>query len=382
MKIVADSQIPLVREAFSGIGDLQLCTGRTITPDKVRDADILLVRSVTPVNADLLDGSRIRFVATATSGIDHIDTACLQKSGVGFASARGSNAQSVVEYVLSSLFVLAEQKGFDPVKKTTGIIGCGEVGSRLWKALQTLGMNCLPNDPPLKDQTGDPAYLDLEHVTEADIISLHVPLTTSGPYPTQHLVDDKFLSQLAQDTVLINTSRGGVVCGRALKKHIHQNREFSAVVDVWEHEPGIDPQLLAAVAIGTPHIAGYSTDAKIRATTMIYKAVCSFFNLPEAWSPAGGLLGEGSREFNIAGEVDDADAIAMAVKAHYDVRSDAASLRRLLEIDRKQTGLYFDELRKNYPLRREFSATTVRLTPDRHALANRFAQLGFTVMEQ
>lgn len=382
MKLVADSQIPQVREAFSDIGELQLYTGRNITPDKVKDADILLVRSVTPVNIDLLNGSRVRFVATATSGTDHVDIDYLQKAGIGFASARGSNAQSVVEYVLSSLFVLAEQQDFNPGEKTVGIIGCGEVGSRLRKALETMGVQCLINDPPLKEITGDPVFIELEDILQADIISLHVPLTTSGPCPTRYLVDEKFLSQLKQDATVINTSRGGVLNSQTLKKHIRQNKKFSTVLDVWEHEPEIDPELLSAVTMGTPHIAGYSTDAKIRATTMIYQETCSFFNLPETWQPEGGLLDEGLQEFNFTGEVDDFDAIAMAVKAHYDVRSDAASLRRVLEIDRKQTGLYFDELRKNYPLRREFSATTVKLTADRHNLSDKFVQLGFTVIEQ
>jgi len=382
MKIVADSQIPLVQEAFSNIGDLHLHAGRSITPDIVKDADILLVRSVTPVNASLLNNSRVRFVATATSGIDHVDVEYLKNSEIGFTSAHGSNARSVVEYVLSSLFVLAEQNDFNPTEKTAGIIGCGEVGSRLMKALETMGIQFLVNDPPLKDKTGDPMYVEIEDVMQADIISLHTPLTASGPYPTRYLVDEKFLSRMKQDAILVNTSRGSVINGNALANHIRQHQEFSVVLDVWEHEPEIDHDLLVSVDIGTPHIAGYSTDAKIRATAMIYNAVCSFFSLPQAWKPAGGLLDAGLQEFSVADDVNDFDAITMAVKAHYDVRSDAASLRRMLEIDSGQSGLYFDELRKNYPLRREFSATTIKLPANRNHLANQFLHLGFTVIEQ
>ena len=381
MKIVADSQIPLVREAFSNTGELHLHAGRSITPDIIKDADILLVRSVTPVNAALLNNSSIRFVATATSGIDHVDVEYLQDSEIGFASAHGSNAQSVVEYVLSSLFVLAEQNNFNPKDKTVGIIGCGEVGSRLRKSLETIGMQFLINDPPLKDKTGDPMFIELEDVMQADIVSLHTPLTTSGPCPTRYLVDEKFLSRMKQDAILVNTSRGGVVNSNALANHIRQHQEFSVVLDVWEHEPEIGHDLLASVEIGTPHIAGYSTDAKIRATSMIYNAACSYLGLSQTWKPAGGLLDAGLQEFNIADEVNDFDAIAMAVKAHYDVRSDAASLRRMLEVDSEQSGLYFDELRKNYPLRREFSATSVKLPPNHKNLVNQFLHLGFTVAD-
>ncbi len=382
MKIVADSQIPLVQQAFSNVGDLQLCAGRTITSELVKDADILLVRSVTPVNASLLNNSRVKFVATATSGTDHIDTEYLRKSGIGFASAHGSNAQSVVEYVLSSLFVLAGQQDFDLRKKTVGIIGCGEVGSCLRKALSAIGVEYLVNDPPLKDESGDTMYVELGDVMKMDIISLHVPLTNAGPYPTRYLVDEKFLTGLKQDAILINTSRGGVINGNVLKQHINRHQKFSTVLDVWEHEPEIDQELLAKIYIGTPHIAGYSTDAKFRATLMIYNGVCNYFNFPQNWKPTGGLLDAGMQESKIDREVNDFDAIAMTVTAHYDVRSDAAALRRALEIDRGKTGYYFDELRKNYPLRREFSATTVKLPANRHNLANILLQLGFTVIKQ
>ncbi len=381
MKIVADSQIPLVKEAFSNMGDLHLHTGRLITPDIVKDADILLVRSVTPINSSLLNNSKVRFVATATSGIDHVDVEYLQDSEIGFASAHGSNAQSVVEYVLSSLFVLVEQNNVNLKEKTAGIIGCGEVGSRLMKALETIGMQFLANDPPLKDKTGDPMYVELEDIMQADFITLHTPLTDSGPYPTQFLVDEKFLSRMKHDAILVNTSRGSVINGNALTSHIRKHQAFSVVLDVWEQEPEVDQDLLASVDIGTPHIAGYSTDAKIRATSMIYNAVCDFFSLSQGWKPAGGLLDAGLQEFSIADEVDDFDAIAMAVKAHYDVRSDAASLRRILEVDSGQSGLFFDELRKNYPLRREFFATTIKLPAYRNRLANQFLHLGFTVIE-
>ena len=382
MKIVADSQIPLVQQAFSNIGDLHLCAGRAITPDIIKDVDILLVRSVTPVNASLLNNSRVKFVATATSGTDHIDIRYLQEAGIGFASAHGSNAQSVVEYVLSSLFVLAGQQNFDLRKKTVGIIGCGEVGTRLRNALDAIGVQYLVNDPPLKEKTGDTIYVDLKDILNMDIISLHVPFTDAGAYPTRNLVDKIFLTALKKNAILINTSRGGVINENVFKQYINNNRMLSTVLDVWELEPEINQELLAKVYIGTPHIAGYSIDAKIRATTMIYSETCNYFNISQNWKPKGGLIDTGMQNLKISDEVNDIDAIAMTITAHYDVRSDAAALRRILEIDPESAGYYFDELRKNYPLRREFSATTVKLPEKRKNLAKILLQLGFTVIGQ
>jgi Phosphoglycerate dehydrogenase and related dehydrogenases len=380
MRIVADRQIPHVQAVFSGIGDMTMCEGQGITPAIVRDADILLIRSVTRVNADLLHNSRIKFVATATSGVDHVDVAYLRHAGIGFASAPGCNAQAVVEYVLSCMYVLAAEYRFSLAGKTVGIIGDGQVGSRLRKALHVIGVDTVLNDPPLKDMTGDKNYRDLPEVINTDIITLHVPLTDDGRYPTRHLVNDQFLARMQPGTILINTSRGPVIEENALRQYVRQQNGFPMALDVWENEPAIDLELLAASSIGTPHIAGYSMDAKLRATAMIYRATCDYFHLSRDPEPQIEFDDLHTRHL----ETGDAgisvhDALASVVLTHYDVRNDAVMLRRLLEVGAGQAATYFDTLRKNYPWRREFSGNTVTLPASRSDLVEIFSQLGFSV---
>lgn len=389
MKIIADQQIPNVTQAFSGFADVTLCHGRDITADRIEDADVLLVRSITAVNSDLLEGSQVKYVATATSGVDHIDLEYLQQNNIEFAHAKGSNAQSVAEYILSSLFVLADQHDFKLKDKTIGVIGCGKVGSRVVDMLEIIGVRCIMNDPPLKDALGKDAlgndqsagerYCDLEELLSADIITLHVPLTENGPYPTQELVDADFLVKLNDDVILINTARGGVIDELALKKHLDSHTEMKIVLDVWEGEPDIDIDLLSRIEIGTPHIAGYSTDAKYRASEMVFHAICDFYKLDITWQSKTKIPETDLPELSFSPVMSDEDTIQMAVLASYDIRSDAASLRRLPEITIQQRGHYFDELRKNYPLRREFSSTVIKLSHGQNILAEKLRKLGFNV---
>lgn len=389
MKIIADQQIPKVAQAFSEFAEVTLCNGREITTEKIHDADVLLVRSITAVNADLLEGCQVKFVASATSGLDHIDLDYLHEYNIGFAHARGSNARSVAEYVLSSLFVLADQDNFKFKDKIVGVIGCGEVGSRVVELLETLGVKTIMNDPPLKDalgkdahgknESGDGQYREIEEIFSADIITLHVPLTSDGPYPTQNLLDMEFLSQLNDDVILINTARGGVINEAALKNHLESHEDMKVVLDVWEDEPDIDIDLLTQSDIGTPHIAGYSADGKIHAIEMIFASICEFFKLDYTWNPVLDLPAANSLELPLGSELDDQDAIQMAILASYDVRSDSASLRQLPELSIEQQAQYFDELRKNYPVRREFPATVFRLPDSRKKLAGKLQQLGFNV---
>jgi erythronate-4-phosphate dehydrogenase len=377
MKILADQQIPCVHRVFSEFGEVILRDGRDITLREARGADVLLVRSVTRVDADLLAGSTVRFVASATSGIDHVDTDYLKQAGIGFASAPGCNAQAVVEYVLSSLFILAAQYEFKLTDKVVGIIGCGQVGSRLAQALSVMGVQCLSNDPPLKEITGDDKYCELMDVLQADVISLHVPLTISGRHPTRRLVNAQFLAQMRPGAVLINTSRGGVVDEGALKQALRQ-RHFPVVLDVWNNEPAIDPELLASVAMGTPHIAGYTSDARLRATALIYRRLCEHLRVSGAWRPEAELAHAPVKEIGIDAGTGTLDGLEMAILTHYDVRSDAAALRESVPMPAQAAICYFDELRKNYPVRREFAATTVRISDGK--LAGMLGSLGFMVV--
>ena len=379
MKIVVDHQIPLVREAFSDFGEIVVCDGRQIDRDILADADALIIRSVTRVDAALLGQCPVKFIGSATSGVDHVDQEYLESRQIIFASAHGCNARTVVEYVLSSLFVLAQQNAFNLFDKTVGIIGCGKVGSRLQDVLQALDIKSIVNDPPLRELTGDNRFSDLEEVLSAEIITLHVPLTENGKYPTRYLVNNEFLKNIRPDNILINTSRGGVIDEQKLQEYMDNNGWYNVVLDVWEHEPDINLELLTRVVIGTPHIAGYSLDAKIRATRMLYTEFCRHFELQPTWKPGDRYVKLDQKQIRIDPDMSDQDAIQLAVLSHFDVRSDAAGLRRSLEIGNGKTGYYFDELRKNYPVRREFPATTVHLPATRKNLAVTLRQLGFGI---
>lgn len=377
MKIIADENIPCARQAFASLGEVTLLPGRGMRPEQVRDADLLLVRSVTRVDRELLEGSRIRFVGSATIGFDHVDRDYLQAQGIGFSTAPGSNATSAAEYVVSALMVLAERQGFDPAGKTVGIIGCGNVGSRVRRKLQALGMQCLVNDPPLQAQGGHDDFVDLERVLEADVITVHVPLTRSGPHPTLHLVDAAFLARLGPGAVFINTARGAVTDNVALDRLLAERSDLSIVLDVWEGEPAINAALLEKVDLGTPHIAGYSTDGKLRGTGMIYSTACEFLGVPVQWDAAAELPPGPSLDLAAGG--DPLDVVRTAVLQCYDVRADDARLRHMLTLPPEQRAACFDRLRKEYPVRREFAEASLRARDMDAGLRSMLAGLGFTV---
>ena len=256
MKILADINIPFVAECFSSIGEVRVVSGREITPAGVSDADVLLVRSITPVGAHLLADSKVRFVATATIGFDHIDIDFLRRNNIGFVSAPGSNANSAAEYVIAGLLEIGRKYGIDLDGKSIGIIGVGNVGSRVAEKCSALGMQIYLNDPPLQRQTGEAKYLPLKELFNCDFITLHTPLTFDGVDKTYHLADEKFFKSLKEGCVFVNASRGGVADCDALKAAIRSERLRAVVLDVWENEPNIDTELLRMVDLSTPHIAG------------------------------------------------------------------------------------------------------------------------------
>lgn len=379
MKILADENIPYVRAAFANIGDVQTVTGRQLTRTIVEteEAEILLVRSVTPVNANLLAGTKVRFVGTATIGYDHLDLDYLQQQNIAFASAPGSNATAAAEYVISTLLIMAERQGFSLSEKTVGIIGCGNVGSRVLSKLTALGVDCLVHDPPLQEKTGDSNFIDLDTVLSADILTLHVPLETTGRYPTYHLLQADTLAKLREDVVLINTSRGNVIDEKALLDILISRPAMTVVLDVWKNEPRINPLLLQRASLGTPHIAGYSLDGKVRGTEMLYAAVCHHFNCPLTWQVQDCLPPPPLTRLTFSDAVTDAMAIQTAVLACYDVRRDDVALRGLKKAE--NPGLFFDSLRKNYPVRREFGCLEVELPKSKLELRERLQGVGFKV---
>jgi len=359
MKIIADENIPCVEQAFASLGEVSLLPGRSMQTADVRDADLLLVRSVTCVDASLLEGSSVRFVGSATIGFDHVDLDYLQQRNIGFSTAPGSNATSAAEYVVSALMVLSQQQGFEIKGKRVGIIGCGNVGSRVRSKWSALGMRCMINDPPRQLRGIEGHYHTLEDVAQADIVTVHVPLQRGGSHPTYHLIDTNLLQQLPAAAILINTSRGAVADNRALSEVLAQRTDLSVVLDVWENEPAINTRLLQQVAIGTPHIAGYSIDGKLRGTEMIYRAACEFLGAPLQWQVRDALPPATAWQLPVAAGRPAADVIRETVLSVYDVREDDVRLRELLELSDTERGPAFDRLRKDYPLRREFAESGV-----------------------
>jgi erythronate-4-phosphate dehydrogenase len=361
--ILADENIPLAAEAFGTLGTVRTMPGRDIGPADVRDVDVLLVRSVTPVETTLLAGGDVQFVGSATIGTDHIDRAYLRERGIVFAHAPASNADSVADYVVASLLLLAVRHHTPLRGKTIGIVGRGNVGGRLARRLPALGLEVLVNDPPLAkhaEASGEPHdFVPLGAVLErADIITLHVPLKENGAYATRHLFDESTLRRMQPGAWLLNTSRGPVVDNAALRRVLHDRHLGAAALDVWEGEPTPDPSLLRHTDIATPHIAGYAYDGKVRGTVMLYEALCNHLGVPATWSPAQALEPEDGHLL-VATPSDPAlpetEALDRVVRSMYEIRADDARLRATLGASRDERSTAFSRLRKTYPRRREFA---------------------------
>ncbi len=379
MRIVADENIVLVKEAFGSLGDVKTMHGRSMDAASVRDADVLLVRSITQVNAELLDGSSVRFVGSPTIGFDHVDTQYLTARGIGFDSAPGCNANSVAEYIAGALLQLAEWRETDLTTKRLGIVGHGNVGKRVEIKARALGMECVLNDPPLARQGGTTHYEDLDVIKQCDVITLHVPLTKTGPDATAHLVDAAFLEQCKTGSIIINSARGSVIDGMALRTALESGAIGAAVLDVWENEPAIDTELLANCAIGTPHIAGYSYDGKVTGTRQIYEAACKHFGIEATWDAAPHLRSEDSEGIDVSGVDDTIEAVRTAVRAVYDVREDDKALREIRTMPTADRGPRFDALRRDYPVRREFHTATVRVGQSQSDTQAILSGLGFNL---
>ena len=382
MKIIADENIPFVAECFSSIGEVKAVPSREITPSVVADADFLLVRSITRVDSDLLAGSKIRFVATATIGFEHIDTEYLLRNNIGFASAPGSNANSVSEYIVAALLSAAEKNKIQLAGKSIGIVGVGNVGSRVENKVRALGMKVYLNDPPLQRESRDPKYLPIEKLFDCDFVTLHTPLTFEGIDRTFNLADEQFFKSLKAGCVFLNTARGGVVDTSSLKAAIRSSKLAAVVLDVWENEPNIDTELLEMVDIGTPHIAGYSLDGKIAGMIMIYEAICKHFGLEvkfdiESFLPAPAVL---QLEVNPKAKSEQ-DVLRETVEKIYDIIKDDADLRWMLDRPQGKRGVFFDKLRKEYPVRREFQNTSVVVKDVNSSLAKKLKGIGF-LLEQ
>jgi erythronate-4-phosphate dehydrogenase len=355
MRIVADENIPLLDAFFGTFGTISRMPGRNIDRAALADADVLLVRSVTQVTAQLLSETPVRFVGTCTIGTDHLDLPGLQRAGVTVASAPGCNARGVVEYVLSCLLTLAERSGEHWQNKTVGVVGLGQVGGRLVRTLEALGVRCLLCDPPLADQ-GETGLSTLDElIAQADVITCHVPLIREGEHPTFHLFDQSRLQGLRAGAWLINSSRGPVIDNRALAAVLAERPDLQVALDVWELEPDADPVLARLCALVTPHVAGYSLDGKLRGTEQIYKALCNHLDHTARISLQALAPSAGKASIQCCPETPADWLLARALRWVYDVRDDDARMRHMLESSESpaQRRAGFDALRKGYPLRRE-----------------------------
>ena len=351
MKIVIDDKIPYIRGAFEGVAEVIYLPGSKTTPEVVKDADAIVTRTRTICNERLLAGSSVKFIATATIGYDHIDTDYCDVAGIKWTNAPGCNSKSVEQYIASTLMVLAETRKLKDL--CIGVVGVGNVGSKVARICDLLGMKVLLNDPPRERAEGSSAFVSLKQVMdEADIITLHVPLNMKGEDATFHLGNEEFLSGLKRKPILINSCRGEVVDTLAVKAALKNNQISGFVCDCWENEPDIDLELLAMTEIATPHIAGYSKDGKATGTQMSVHAISQFFGLGlESWQPSG-VEQPVNPVFELDGsELSEQEIISKAILHTYDIRNDDAEFRK----DPAQ----FEQLRGDYPTRREFPAFTI-----------------------
>lgn len=380
MKIVADENIPFVREAFGSLGEVTLQSGRLLMAEDLTDAELLFVRSVTKVGAALLDGTPVRFVGSATAGIDHVDLDYVTRRGLGFASAPGSNADSVGEYMAAAWLTVAVRKGVRLAGLRVGIIGAGNTGSRAEAKARALGMTPVLNDPPLARATGDPKYRPLDELFSCDIITCHTPLTTDGPDATHHMVNDAFFERLKPGAWFCNAGRGEVVDTPALLHAITSGRLGAVILDVWEQEPRVDAGLLEKVDIATPHVAGYSYDGKVRGTEMVYAAACRFLGVEPRWTMQAALPPPEVDRITIdaTGRTDEG-VLHEIVSRLCPVERDDEALRQAVARTPEERGRLFDRLRKEYPQRREFTTARVRLDGALDALRNKVQALGFTL---
>lgn len=371
MKVVVDENMPYAQTLFGQLAEVVAVKGRPLPSSILHDVDALMVRSVTPVNQLLLQNTPVKFVGTATAGIDHLRTDDLEKLGISFSAAPGCNALAVVEYVLSALLALAERDNFLLTERCIGIIGVGNVGRRLQQRCEALGMKVLLCDPPRQVQEGSADFCQLDQLLQAaDIVTVHTPLITEGPWATYHLINRQRLCNLRPGTIMINACRGPVVDNQALLDIMQQRSDLSIILDVWEHEPNIDRQLLQQVDFGTAHIAGYTLEGKARGTAQVFEAWSAYIGSPRRVDLPQ-LLGEAAiSEITLYGKLDQKQ-LKRLVHLVYDIRNDDALLRQNFN---KPGG--FDALRKEYQERREWSS--LQVICDDEATCQMLNNIGFS----
>lgn len=374
MKIVCDDKIPFLRGVLEPYAEVVYLPGKQTTSEVVKDADAVITRTRTICNESLLSGSAVKVIATATIGFDHIDTEWCESNGIEWQNAPGCNSWSVKQYIASVLCTLALKRGFRFEDMTLGVVGVGNVGSKVAEVARLLGMKVLLNDPPRARKEGQDGFVSLDEVmAQSDIITLHVPLCKEGPDATWHLFDAERIGQLGKHQIVMNSSRGSVVDNKALKAALQNGSIGGAVLDVWEGEPDLDRELIALLDITTPHIAGYSADGKANGTMASVRTVARKLGLPLCqWTPSG--IPAPAQELTFALDASGKskqEVLTEAVLHTYQVLEDDAALREHPEL--------FEKLRGDYPIRREFTAFTVNLVGADEDTAKTLKEIGFNI---
>ena len=376
MKIIIDDKIPYIKGAFEKVAEVVYLPGNKTTPEIVKDADAIITRTRTICNEKLLKDSTVKFIATATIGYDHIDIEYCKSAGIKWTNAPGCNAESVNQYIASALFSWSIRKRTDLAGKTIGIVGVGQVGSRIAKTCEIIGMKVLLNDPPRQRVEGSSQFVTLKTIQdEANIITFHVPLNMKGIDSTLHLVNEEFLQKLKKKPLIINSCRGEVFNSEDVYDAMEAGDIAGFIADCWENEPDLDLQLLNLAEFGTPHIAGYSKDGKANGTKMSVQAVSRFFNLGlDNWQPSEveppenpviEIDGNQRREYSI---------LAEAILSTYDIETDDEALRDAPHL--------FEKLRGDYPVRREFDSFTVKAENVKEEILEKLKKLGFGIKPQ
>lgn len=367
LKIVADKNIPFLKGVAEYYGDVVYAAGADFSKELVKDADVLIIRTVRRMDEELLAGSSVKLICTATIGFDHIDTEYCDRSGIIWRNAPGCNSGSVQQFIASSLITIARKKNFSLKDKTIGVVGIGNVGSKVAAICENLGMRVLRNDPPRERSEGGDKFVSLDYIKQhADIITFHTPLTKEGEDKTYHLADKSFFESLSKNPIIINSARGGIVETSAVKSAIESGLISGAIIDCWENEPNIDLEYLNMVDQCSPHIAGYSADGKANASRMSLERIAEFFDLSkdpiaqiEAPQPERPIVDLST--FETSNRIED------AVMWTYDPAYDSESLLK--------EPAKFSSFRANYPLRREYASYRIlNATPDE---ADILSKIGF-----
>jgi erythronate-4-phosphate dehydrogenase len=375
MKIIIDNKIPYIQGALEPFAEVVYLPGNLTTAEAVRDADVLVTRTRTICSREVLEYSKVKLIVTATIGFDHIDTEYCQAAGIKWTNAPGCNAESVNQYIASALFSYAVPRGIDLKSKTIGIVGVGQVGTRISKTCEILGMKVLLNDPPRERSEDTSQFVSLSTIQEqADIITFHVPLNLDGMDKTWHMVNGNFLGRLKKRPLLINTCRGEVFDTEAVCVATQKGDLSGLIIDCWENEPGLDLRLLDLVDYATAHIAGYSKDGKANGTKASVRAISKYFGLGiDNWEPSG-VEGPANPVVAIDGSSGvEHSILAEAILSTYQIEDDDRALR-------ENTGL-FEQLRGDYPIRREFGSHGIKAKNIQPETVGKLVKLGFKLMD-